>query len=58
MEVAELVTRPKAVSLRATGLLVGDAILRDVAVKLGVTQAIVLRWQKLFFQGEALAKRD
>ena len=40
IEVAELVTRPKAVRLRATGLMLENAVLGAVEAKLDVTQHI------------------
>ena len=48
----------KPVSLRATGLMPGDAVLGAVAEKLGVTQAIAFQWRKLFFQRETITKRE
>ena len=44
-EVTELVARPKIVSFRATGLMLGDAVLAAVSVKRDVTQAIVF-WRR------------
>ena len=43
MEVADLVARPKIVSFRATGLILGDAVLGAVSEKPDVTQTIAFR---------------
>ena len=42
-EVADLVERPKIVSFRVTGLMLGNAVLGAVSVKPDVTQAIAFR---------------
>ena len=45
-EVADLVARPKIVSVRAIGLMLGYAVLGAVSEKPYVTHAIAFRWQK------------
>ena len=45
-EVANLVAKPKIVGFRATGLMLGDAVLGAVSVRPDVTQAIAFRWRK------------
>ena len=48
----------KIVSIRATGLMLGDAVRGAVSVKPGVTQVIAFRWRKGFYQRETLPKRE
>ena len=45
-EFADLVERPNMVSLRVTGLMLGNAVLGAVSVKPEVTQGIAFPWLK------------
>ena len=45
-DIADLLARPKMLSFRVTGLMLGNVVPGAVSVKPEVTQAIAFRWRK------------